>query len=89
MLSATHLPTETLMELYRLLLRIRRFEERIVSLYPEQQMKTPAHLCLGQEVALVGGDNETVWANGCRAESGTVDLDGNLLHLISRLKPLP
>ncbi len=49
MLTVTHLPTETLLELYGLLLRIRRFEERIVALYPEQQMKTPAHLCLGQE----------------------------------------
>lgn len=49
MITITHLPTETLLELYRLLLRIRRFEERIVSLYPEQQMKTPVHLCLGQE----------------------------------------
>lgn len=47
--TLTHLTSETRLELYRLLLRIRRFEERIVALYPEQEMKTPVHLCIGQE----------------------------------------
>lgn len=41
-------------ELYRSMLCIRRFEERIVALYPEQQMKTPVHLCLGQEAVPAG-----------------------------------
>ncbi|MBI5483421.1 MAG: thiamine pyrophosphate-dependent dehydrogenase E1 component subunit alpha [Deltaproteobacteria bacterium] len=36
------------------MLRIRRFEERVVALYPEQQMKTPVHLCLGQEAIPAG-----------------------------------
>ncbi|HDZ76689.1 MAG TPA: thiamine pyrophosphate-dependent dehydrogenase E1 component subunit alpha [Candidatus Omnitrophica bacterium] len=29
--------------------KIRLFEERIVMLYPEQEIKTPVHLCIGQE----------------------------------------
>jgi len=35
-------------ELYFQMLRIRLFEERIVDLYPEQEMKCPVHLCIGQ-----------------------------------------
>jgi len=44
----------TLLELYRVQQRIRCFEERIVALYPEQEMQTPVHLCLGQEGIAAG-----------------------------------
>lgn len=44
----------TSMDIYRVLQRIRCFEERIVTLYPEQEMKTPVHLCLGQEGIAAG-----------------------------------
>lgn len=43
-----------LMELYCSMLRIRLFEERVAELYPEKQMKTPVHLCLGQEAVAAG-----------------------------------
>lgn len=46
--------TDTLIELYRIMLRIRLFEERIVDLYPEQEMKCPVHLCIGQEAIAAG-----------------------------------
>jgi pyruvate dehydrogenase E1 component alpha subunit len=36
------------------MLRIRRLEERIVALYPEQQMRCPVHLSIGQEAPAVG-----------------------------------
>jgi pyruvate dehydrogenase E1 component alpha subunit len=36
------------------LLRIRRIEEKIVELYPRQQMRCPVHLCVGQEAVAVG-----------------------------------
>ncbi|MBI5235404.1 MAG: thiamine pyrophosphate-dependent dehydrogenase E1 component subunit alpha [Deltaproteobacteria bacterium] len=36
------------------MLRIRMFEERIVALYPEQEMKCPVHLCIGQEAIASG-----------------------------------
>jgi pyruvate dehydrogenase E1 component alpha subunit len=45
---------ETLLELYRLMTRIRRFEEKIIELYPQQEMKTPVHLCIGQEAIAAG-----------------------------------
>lgn len=40
--------------LYREMLRIRTVEERIAELYPEQEMRCPVHLCIGQEAAEVG-----------------------------------
>lgn len=36
------------------MLRIRLFEERVAELYSEQRMKTPIHLCLGQEAVAAG-----------------------------------
>ncbi|MEE9487251.1 MAG: thiamine pyrophosphate-dependent dehydrogenase E1 component subunit alpha [Candidatus Brocadiales bacterium] len=48
------LPSSTLREMYRQMLRIRRFEEKLVELYPVQDMRTPVHLCLGQEAVAVG-----------------------------------
>ena len=36
------------------MIRIRMVEERIVDLYPEQEMRCPVHLSIGQEAAAVG-----------------------------------
>jgi pyruvate dehydrogenase E1 component alpha subunit len=44
----------TLLELYRAMLRIRLVEERIGTLYPEQEMRCPVHLCIGQEAVAAG-----------------------------------
>lgn len=40
--------------LYYDMLRIRMVEEAIVKHYPEQQMRCPVHLCIGQEAIAVG-----------------------------------
>ena len=40
--------------LFREMLRIRRLEERIVERYPEQEMRCPVHLSIGQEAPAVG-----------------------------------
>lgn len=45
---------ETQTALFAGMLRIRMFEERIVALYPEQEMKCPVHLCIGQEAIAAG-----------------------------------
>ncbi len=45
---------ETQIDLYRTMLRIRRVELRIESLYHEDRMKTPIHLCIGQEAISAG-----------------------------------
>ena len=41
-------------ELFHQMLRIRRIEEGIADHYPEQEMRTPVHLCVGQEATPVG-----------------------------------
>jgi pyruvate dehydrogenase E1 component alpha subunit len=45
---------DTVRRLHRAMLRIRIVEEGIAELYPEQQMRCPVHLCIGQE-AVCGG----------------------------------
>lgn len=37
-----------------MMLKIRLFEERIIELYPRQDIKTPVHLCIGQEAIAAG-----------------------------------
>lgn len=45
---------ETLRRLYYEMLRIRMIEEKIAELYPEQEMRCPVHLCIGQEAVAAG-----------------------------------
>lgn len=45
---------DTIRQLYREMLRIRLVEEGIADLYPEQQMRCPVHLCIGQEAVSAG-----------------------------------
>lgn len=45
---------ETRLELLRKMLRARMFEEKIVAVYPAQDMKTPVHLYIGQEAVAAG-----------------------------------
>lgn len=45
---------DTIRRLYRQMLRVRLVEEGIAELYPEQQMRCPVHLCIGQEAVCVG-----------------------------------
>jgi acetoin:2,6-dichlorophenolindophenol oxidoreductase subunit alpha len=45
---------ETLQALYGTMLLIRRFEEKIIEVYPEQDMKSPVHLCIGEEAIAAG-----------------------------------
>jgi acetoin:2,6-dichlorophenolindophenol oxidoreductase subunit alpha len=41
-------------QLFWSMLRIRRFEEKICEVYGVQDMKTPVHLCIGQEAVAAG-----------------------------------
>lgn len=51
---AANLTPQTLSGLFRDMLRIRMIEEAIAELYPEQQMRCPVHLSVGQEATPVG-----------------------------------
>lgn len=46
--------TPAALGLYREMLRIRLVEEHIVTLYGEQEMRCPVHLCIGQEAVPAG-----------------------------------
>ena len=45
---------DTNLLLYSELLRIRIIEEKIAEIYPEQEMRCPVHLCVGEEAVAVG-----------------------------------
>ncbi len=49
-----NLPRELLHQMYYMLVKIRRVEEKIAELYPEQEMRCPTHLSIGQEAVAVG-----------------------------------
>jgi len=42
------------LQLYTTMRRIRLVEERIAKLYPEQEIRCPVHLCIGQEAVAAG-----------------------------------
>lgn len=46
--------TFALQQVYHQMVRLRMYEEKIIGLYPEQEMKTPVHLGIGQEAVAVG-----------------------------------
>src|SRR5512134_2776087 len=48
------LAPELLVELYVTMRRIRRTEETIAALYPEQEIRCPTHLSIGQEAGAAG-----------------------------------
>ena len=50
----TVLDNATRLRLLRLMLETRLFEEKICEVYPEQDMKTPVHLYIGQEAVAAG-----------------------------------
>ncbi len=53
-LIANPLSSELKITLYQTMLRIRRVEEKIAELYPEQEMKCPCHFYIGQEAVAAG-----------------------------------
>jgi acetoin:2,6-dichlorophenolindophenol oxidoreductase subunit alpha len=50
----TGLAPDLLVSLYRAMALIRKTEEKIVALYPEQEMRCPTHLSIGQEAPAAG-----------------------------------
>ena len=43
-----------LIQIYAMMLKIRLFEEQLICSYPEQRIRTPVHLCIGQEAIAAG-----------------------------------
>ncbi|MEN6351727.1 MAG: thiamine pyrophosphate-dependent dehydrogenase E1 component subunit alpha [Syntrophomonas sp.] len=49
-----YISPQVLMELYTMMLEIRKVELKIAQHYPEDEMRTPIHLCIGQEAVAAG-----------------------------------
>ncbi|HEY8965289.1 MAG TPA: thiamine pyrophosphate-dependent dehydrogenase E1 component subunit alpha [Candidatus Methylacidiphilales bacterium] len=76
-------------DLYRKMIRIRRVEEAIADLYPEQQMRCPVHLSIGQEgVAAAAGAaaRRTDYAmSGHRSHAHYLAKGGNLRAMLAEI----
>ena len=52
--SAFGISSDMLIELYRVMLKIRKVGETLAELYPEQEMRCPTHFHIGQEAVATG-----------------------------------
>ena len=48
------IPNDKLISMFKMMLKIRLFEEKLIELHPEQDMKCLQHFCIGQEAITVG-----------------------------------
>jgi TPP-dependent pyruvate/acetoin dehydrogenase alpha subunit len=84
-----HLSPERLLDFYRKMLRIRRVEERIAEVYPQQEMRCPVHLCVGQEAVCVGVcealTHEDYALGGHRSHGHYLAKGGDLRAMIAEL----
>ena len=83
------LPPEKLLTIYHDMLRIREVQLRIESLYNLDEMKTPIHLCIGQEAIAVGVcavlQKEDYIASNHRGHGHYLAKGGDLKALIAEL----
>lgn len=84
------IPKEILLNIYKNILKIRLFEEKIVELYhPEQKMQCPVHLCIGQEAIPAGVSvcltNEDYVFSNHRGHGHYIAKGGNLNKLAAEL----
>ena len=84
-----HAPPETAHTMLRELLRIRRVEERIAALYPEQEMRCPTHFSIGQEAVAVGVcahlDREDMITSAHRSHAHYLAKGGDLKAMLAEL----
>ncbi len=77
------------LNLFFQMLRIRMVQERIESLYCEDEMKTPVHLCIGQEAVAVGVcaalDRSDYISSNHRSHGHYMAKGGDLSRLIAEL----
>lgn len=83
------IPREHLVRLYKQMLRIRKVQVRIEEEYPKDEMKTPVHLCKGQEAIPAGMcahlDKEDYLLSNYRGHGHYLAKGGDLKSLIAEL----
>jgi pyruvate dehydrogenase E1 component alpha subunit len=76
-------------QLFRSMLRIRMVEETIAELYPEQQMRCPVHLSIGQEAVAAGAGaallKDDYAMSGHRSHAHYLAKGGNLKSMLAEL----
>lgn len=76
-------------ELLKMMLRIRLAEEKIVEVYPEQKMRTPVHLSIGEEAVSAGVcsllKKEDLIFCSHRCHAGFLAKGGGLLEFFSEI----
>ncbi|UCB57840.1 MAG: thiamine pyrophosphate-dependent dehydrogenase E1 component subunit alpha [Candidatus Omnitrophota bacterium] len=81
--------SHVLIDLYKTMLRIRRVQLKIEAEYPKDEMKTPVHLCLGQEAIPAGVcahlEKEDYVFSNYRGHGHYLAKGGNLKALIAEL----
>ncbi len=82
-------PSEKFIDFYREMYLIRRVEEKIVEVYPEQEIRCPTHLSIGQEAAAVGvcqalNDSDHVYSTH-RCHSHYLAKGGDLRAMMAEL----
>ena len=87
--DSSQLTKDEAVRLFRELVRCRSFEEKIIELYPEQEMKCPAHLSIGQEAIAAGvcvalRDKDLIFSNH-RCHSHTVAKGVSVPSLMAEL----
>ncbi len=83
------IPKGVLRELYRMMLRIQKVELKVAELYHTDEMKTPVHLCLGQEAVAAGvcaslNADDYVFSNH-RGHGHYIAKGGNVKAMIAEL----
>ena len=80
---------EVKVTLYRTMLRIRKVEEKIAELYPQQEMRCPCHLYIGQEAVAAGAcaalSKEDYIVGSYRSHGIYLAKGGNLKALLAEL----
>ena len=77
------------MEFYKNMLLIRRFEEKIAELYAEREMRCPVHLCIGHEAVAVGVcmnlDKEDAVFSNHRAHGHYIAKGGDINRMLAEM----
>ena len=84
-----NMPKDKFIDLYTTMLRIRLVELKIEELYPQDEMKTPVHLCIGQEAIAAGvcanlNKDDYVFSNH-RGHGHYIAKGGDLKSMIAEL----
>jgi TPP-dependent pyruvate/acetoin dehydrogenase alpha subunit len=93
LIKVSDLDPEVALRLYEDMYLIRRTEERLAELYPQEKMRCPMHLSIGQEAVAVGAcahlrADDHVWSTH-RCHAHYLAKGGDLRGLIHELHGLP